>query len=566
MHTIRVLAAESQNYSIEGETVGSQVSQVSDNSSSQSYLLEGQSIGNTISQSESANFTIEKTIAPLAVVESNNTLAPTMPSESAMKISAIQAKELTDRSAVITWITRDPSTSVVWYDSNIEHLSNKASDASSVITHRIYLKNLQPQTKYFFKVTGKTESGETSQSDIQSFKTLPDTFPPSNAVSFRADSGDSIIVLRWENPKDIDFAGVMIRRSKEFYPIKPADGDLLLNGLADFFTDTDVINGTLYYYTIFSFDLLQNFSSGALANNTPKTTPIPNVAIPPAEIAAPEISKKPEVFPEIKEKGEQPVFAPSAELSLDDFEVIVFTESGPIKLRIADIKENARIVKESQLALTLNKEKLSRPVKVIIVSVGSSVYLFQFDPVSNKYEASFYAPNIKGTVDLAIFVVYEDGTKQQLNTNMNIDPKGYVFREVNGEELRLKKSLITLYWLNPTSNQFETWPAPLYNQKNPIITDESGEYFFLVPPGNYYLEAQYNNQKQKTDAFEVKDVIINKNIKWTKTPPKFFEPSFLEYFLNLKNIENALKPYILLISAEALIVVLLLLIRVLRKK
>ena len=50
--------------------------------------------------------------------------------------------------------------------------------------------------------------------------------------------------------------------------------------------------------------------------------------------------------------------------------------------------------------------------------------------------------------------------------------------------------------------------------KNPQITDKTGEYFFMVPKGRYYLEIiKENYYSQKTGEFEVIDEIVNINVE-----------------------------------------------------
>lgn len=50
---------------------------------------------------------------------------------------------------------------------------------------------------------------------------------------------------------------------------------------------------------------------------------------------------------------------------------------------------------------------------------------------------------------------------------------------------------VALFWFN--QNQWELWPAQNFrNQRNPYLADSFGQYQFLVPPGQYYLNVQKN--------------------------------------------------------------------------
>ncbi len=71
-----------------------------------------------------------------------------------------------------------------------------------------------------------------------------------------------------------------------------------------------------------------------------------------------------------------------------------------------------------------------------------------------------------------------------------VDPEGYVYEKYGDKELRISGAIVSLYWLNPETKKYELWPAQKYQQENPQVTDVSGNYLFLVPPGFYYLKVE----------------------------------------------------------------------------
>lgn len=85
-----------------------------------------------------------------------------------------------------------------------------------------------------------------------------DTTPPGQVTGLASSEGDTEIQLFWANPVDSDFAGVMVLRKIGGFPSNPADGDLVFNGNSSSYTDLGRSNGTIYYYSVFTFDLAGN--------------------------------------------------------------------------------------------------------------------------------------------------------------------------------------------------------------------------------------------------------------------------------------------------------------------
>jgi hypothetical protein len=71
-----------------------------------------------------------------------------------------------------------------------------------------------------------------------------------------------------------------------------------------------------------------------------------------------------------------------------------------------------------------------------------------------------------------------------------VDPEGYVFESKEGKEVRVPGAIVSLDWLNPDTNSYERWPAEQFGQDNPQVTDVTGQYAFLVPPGLYRLKVE----------------------------------------------------------------------------
>lgn len=129
----------------------------------------------------------------------------------------------------------------------------------------------------------KFRSQEGGESQVIARTIILDTNPPANIVNFEAVGEDAKINLHWENPVE-DFKGVKIMRSTDFYPQTPDDGQLIYNNVGGYYVDTNVKNGTRYYYTAFVYDGAGNYSSGAIASAIPQKPLTPGekpIEIPP---------------------------------------------------------------------------------------------------------------------------------------------------------------------------------------------------------------------------------------------------------------------------------------------
>lgn len=139
--------------------------------------------------------------------------------------------------------------------------------------------DLESGTTYYYKHIGYTinppKSGTVGPS-TQVFAATQgtDTVAPANVANFIVMAGDTNNTLSWINPPDIDFVGVMIRFRTDTYPNSITNGTLLINKLgnpseSDSYTHPSLTNGVTYYYTVFAYDEVPNYSSGASNEGTP---------------------------------------------------------------------------------------------------------------------------------------------------------------------------------------------------------------------------------------------------------------------------------------------------------
>ncbi|GEM_PF-2771656 len=97
-----------------------------------------------------------------------------------------------------------------------------------------------------------------------------DTASPSAPSGLSATAGDGQVSLTWTNPTDTDFAGVKVIRKAGGYPASVTDGTEVYSGTGSSKTDTGLTNETACYYSVFAYDEVPNYSSGAQATATPQ--------------------------------------------------------------------------------------------------------------------------------------------------------------------------------------------------------------------------------------------------------------------------------------------------------
>ncbi len=98
----------------------------------------------------------------------------------------------------------------------------------------------------------------------------PDTTPPACPSNFRADPGDKEVILSWDDPIDLDYAGVRIQRGPgDMCPLNEEDGLTIYEGSGNVWVDATVTNNVEYCYGLFSYDNALNFCPGVTSTVTP---------------------------------------------------------------------------------------------------------------------------------------------------------------------------------------------------------------------------------------------------------------------------------------------------------
>ncbi|MBI5728996.1 MAG: hypothetical protein HY983_02000 [Candidatus Magasanikbacteria bacterium] len=164
-------------------------------------------------------------------------------------------------SATISWATNEQANTELKYGLTASYGATILPDANYTLGHSVQLAGLVPNTTYYYQIIAADQSGN-SASKAGTLKTAPDSTPPADVSNLTLTVAGSAIQLQWTNPADIDFSGVKIVRKVGSPSVEVSDGTLAYTGTGQSFTDSPPAGGTLYYYTVFSFDTSFNYSGG----------------------------------------------------------------------------------------------------------------------------------------------------------------------------------------------------------------------------------------------------------------------------------------------------------------
>lgn len=191
----------------------------------------------------------------------------------------------------------------------------------------------------------------------------------------------------------------------------------------------------------------------------------------------------------------------SQELGFDD-------NKGPVSSIISDTQVK---IEDLVSSVIFGSPVFARPSDGEI-KVEEKLVLAEFeytDPDGDGiYTAEVQAPVTEGEYEVITVMDFIDpqlGMKE-IRLITVVDPEGFVYVQLPDGKLRVTGAVVSLYWMNPTSKQYEIWSAKEYQQENPQITDDTGKYSFLVPPGLYYLKVESPKYPSyQSDVFTVKE-------------------------------------------------------------
>lgn len=273
--------------------------------------------------------------------------------------------------------------------------------------HELDVKSLDSGTIYYLRIEATDYRGVSVSAETSFTTKSPVTvFPLSNPSNFKASPLADSIKLSWVNPSDPRFDTVHIVRSEKFFPKDPFDGLPIYDGKDTTFSDTNVVVGKTYYYTIFAKGLDGLYSSGALAEaRIAKTGEI----IPPSE----------DPFAHIPQAGNvDPIILG---LKFSDFD---FIQQGRLLVNIGN--DLVAINGGVDLTIRLKYEKVPELLKTIaftLIDPEDSTKVFPFllrvNTDKTYYEATIGALGRSGNYTVSIVVLdYQNQGLKKIQGNL----------------------------------------------------------------------------------------------------------------------------------------------------
>ena len=131
------------------------------------------------------------------------------------------------------------------------------------------LTDLVNNQQYFFMLRAYDKSSNLSDFSTELVETPVDTKAPEAPSVFQLReitsnvSSSNYVELTWKNPPNADFKGVWLIRKKLKPPSSQNDGEIVASGNIETYKDKSIVSGTKYYYRIYAYDEIPNFSAQA---------------------------------------------------------------------------------------------------------------------------------------------------------------------------------------------------------------------------------------------------------------------------------------------------------------
>ncbi len=444
-------------------------------------------------------------------------------------------------SAIVTFDTDKNTTVQINYGETMSLGSNASEGQTPAISHVVTLLGLSPNKTHYYQIIATDVNLNSTSTTILNFKTLADTTSPPDVSNLQISIVQNSFTLTWKNPSSFfapDFVGVKILRKIGIHASGPNDNGatVVYSGNGETTNDNLVLAGFNYFYTVFSYDTSNNFSSGnfvqgkidsAIVVNPPNEPPTPVViapilvggSIPVCNDGKDNDNDGLVDFPvdpgcvslQDNDEYNSPVATvPEFEkLSLDKLKF--FAGSHQIELSIKN--KTISGLAGSNLSVGIKKTSLIGEPKSLILRVGDTdQHQFSLDNSNNTYYADILFPQ-SGKSQAYIEINYGADQFDSLGVDLQAIDLGQI---TDGQNKSLVGVEVTLHKENG-----DIFPAQIYGQKNPQITSGNSLVGWMVPNGRFYITAKKDKFYEYSGQFFTTDNnIVNTSISLVAIPPK----------------------------------------------
>jgi hypothetical protein len=144
-------------------------------------------------------------------------------------------------------------------------------------------------------------------------------------------------------------------------------------------------------------------------------------------------------------------------------------------------------------------------IRSLTLQSGTTTVPFAHAPQSHVYTAA-YAPDTTTSLNqpLTVRAIYDNGVRDMFALNVRVQPLGQVSDALT--RVPLDHALVTLYRTDETGEHL--WPSTIYAQQNPITTDATGDYGFVVPNGSYTLLATHDGYAEYRSPLTITNHLV----------------------------------------------------------
>lgn len=409
-------------------------------------------------------------------------------------ISQVTVLQLSFAEVTLSWQTNRPASSQIEYGRTVNYeLGRRVVSENFVTHHQITISGLESNTFYHVRISAQDQIGQQAVTDDYMFLTAlpPDLTPPPNVLNLHIISGDQQLILNWQNPVTEDLSGVLVVRRTDRLPLHPTDGQAIISGLMQQWTDKNLVNGQRYYYALFTFDQAQNFSSGALISGVPlkpAVSPVKPGPLPPPFFELPPVTpgeRLPISVSQLVTNNNTLILEP------DDNEQITIINQYPFNLVVP---------------MTAVKKKVSQ---VIVTVVPGEQWWWAAPNVEQKsYLANLSLLLAPGDYQLRTLIQYQDKTQDSIITNIKIVSPGQVLDKFNNQPIDRAVVILWQY----INGDWKLWNVSSGEVRNPQITKTDGNFSFMVSNGRYRLEILRAGYKPWQSEIEITDMTVNNQV------------------------------------------------------
>ncbi|MFH0806184.1 MAG: Ig-like domain-containing protein [Candidatus Brennerbacteria bacterium] len=173
-------------------------------------------------------------------------------------IGNVQTSSTTAIATAILWATSEPSDSQVEYGTTVGYGLTTSLDSNLTMNHAVSLANLTRNTIYHYRVVSADAAGNKARSVDQVFTTPARLPKPPNVTNVSAAAGS--VILTWTNPIYEYFSRVVVLKTTDSYLQNPQVEYQIAETPSNRFVDTNISQGTTYYYTLFTTDDMGSYS------------------------------------------------------------------------------------------------------------------------------------------------------------------------------------------------------------------------------------------------------------------------------------------------------------------